>query len=590
MLAIRETPTRLILTGPITELRELELKYRYRPDRYWMSVKYQIWKNHQDQILKATRAGDLATAGRLEAMRVGWDGWKSPVAVKSSFGGAGTAECTRGHLAGALEWARKIGIELDTGQVLRNPFAEILIDDVRDDLLAVPLNGEQWALQKTCIHAWLKHGMARVQVTVSGGKTAMFCAAAAVIKERFPNFRFLYFTPTERLVSQVYAEAKKFLPDWNITQFGGTGRDDTGTDMVVCTVSILRARHEALVKSGWYKTFGTLLIDECHGAPGPSFSSALLACSAYFRLSASDTTRQDNVALSLALMGLCGPIVGSINTGELIALDRIASPTLNIVSVPAWRRKFNELTSEAVPGSKAWALLEGAWYGGTYVGPVYKLDKDGNPKIGRGKKLIVVLGRHLLELDGVKTEVESRWCLLSRKHDMAIIMFKERNKLIAQQMAAYSAAGKKSLVIATRTLHVMILEAEIAKRVDRSLIRVLYSAHSSEERDETFKWLQSTPGAVLISPLVKVGVSINEITAGVIADFVADWEFMRQLIGRFIRHKPDGTPNEAEVTIFAEDQHSSYAAGAKRLVKRLKTVDGFKWKETTVVGEDMLAL
>lgn len=583
MITIQETPTRILLFGPEDELRTLDKHYAYKPDRYWMADSYQIWKRHQKIIEKATKDGNVVLAEELMNRRVGWDGWTHPFKLKTdhSTGKILNGVFGRGHLHDIEEIAMSYEITVDKSKCLRNPFEGITTEDIPDDLLNAELNPEQWEIQKRCILAWLSHGIGRNKVTVSGGKTAMFCAAAAMVKTKFPRARFLYFTPTERLSKQVYEEAKRFLPDWDITKFGGGGdRNDTGKDMVVCTGAILNKRFAELVSSKWISTFMGLLLDEAHFVPSPSWSRVILASSAYFRFAASDTTREDNPERRLAITGLCGPIYERVEAAELINLDRIATPTIDIVSVPAWDGMYDELTHQVEPETPAWVLADGEWLKGTYKGYVYELDEKGDYKLDRKHNPIKIPGLHRIDIKGSEFQVESRWCLLHRKYDKAIITFNQRNAIIAERVKAYSEKGWPTLVIATRTLHVMILQAVISKLVPSEKVKVLYSIHSPKERDETFAWMKETPGSVLISPLVKIGVSINAIKAGVVADFVSDWEFLNQLVGRFLRKKFDGSPNEAEITVFNDTQCSSYASTCNRLYTKMKTIEGYRWKET----------
>ncbi len=587
-IRLRETPTKLYISGSVDCLDRLAGFFSYRPDRYWMSPKYQAYKRHQDKIAAAKASGQVSLAQSLEQASVGWDGFvrlmvKFPVAEP-------TMVTRRGHLMAIRERCAEFGYSVDESGLIPNAFSHLTIDDIPDDLLAVELDRDQWEIQKRCMLAWLINGMARNQVTVSGGKTITFCAAAAMVKRRYPKSRIIYLTPTERLVNQVTTEARRLLPGWSITQFGGGVADNTGADMVVCTWAMLHSRYKTLVHQRWFETFNTVLIDECQSATGKTAQRVLLTVPAYFRFAASDTAREDSPNLQMELQGLCGGISERVQTIELIQLDRIAAPTIEVIKCPAWRRKFAGLGSEPEIGSKAHALVGGAWYSGVYAGPAFELNKDGTPKRGKDAKLIVRPGFHKLNVDGELIDIESSWCILNRRYDQAITAFKHRNELVADRAAKYSKQGWPTLVIATRTLHVLLLEAYIKKMLPADMVRILYSAHDREERDDTFLWLKSTPGAVLISPLVKVGVSINELTAGVIADYVADWELARQLIGRFIRKKPGNQPNEAFISMFEELQHPAYHAGSKRLIAKLQGVSGFNWTQSIVDEELALDL
>lgn len=583
MLKIRESATALQVLGPLEEHQVLDAAYKYQPGGYFHADSYQLWRQHQARIKKAYAANDIALADSLKAQKVGWDGWLHAYKIVYKPGCPPVGVTERGHLDGILQLCEDSGIQVDKSSLLPNPFAGITIEDIPDDLLAADLNGEQWEMQKRCIHAWLAHGIGRVKVTVSGGKTAMFCAAASFIKRKFPDARFLYVTPTERLVKQVYTEACRFLPDWHVTQFGGSGRDDTGADMVVATSSILNKRLPKLVKSRWIISFIGVFCDEHQFVLSPSYGKILKACPAYFRFGASDTNREDNPELNMRLTGVVGPTYEGIEAHELIYLDRIATPTIHVVTCNKWRNKFSFLDHVPQPHTKAWVLDEGGtWHQGGYQGPVLELDEDGEILKDRRGNPVQVPGVHLIKIGDKELNVESRWCLLERKYDGAIINFPDRNKFIAERAALYSSRGWPTLVIATRTTHVLILQSLIGQLVGEDNVRILFSAHSSSERDSTFKWLTSTPGAVLISPLVKVGVSLPAIIGGVVADYVADHALMNQFIGRYIRRKPDGAPNEAEITIFRETQHPAYDKGSAEVIEKLRQIQGYKWVDENV--------
>jgi superfamily II DNA or RNA helicase len=112
-------------------------------------------------------------------------------------------------------------------------------------------------------------------------------------------------------------------------------------------------------------------------------------------------------------------------------------------------------------------------------------------------------------------------------------------------------------------MHILILETLIGEMLGKDQVRILFSDHTPSQRDDAFNWFRHTPGHVLISPLLKEGVSINEIRGGVIADYVGGWEPMNQLIGRFIRKKKG--ENEAHITAFIDVQHPALRRGSRRV-------------------------
>ena len=418
--------------------------------------------------------------------------------------------------------------------------------------------------------------------------TAMFCAAAAMIKRRFPESRFLYLTPTERLINQVYRESKKFLPDWDITQFGGGKKNCEGKDMVVATAACMHANYDELTYEKWFRTFMTVLVDESHHSSSESWQRILLSTPAFFRLGASDTTREDDVVAFSRIHGLVGPIRNRVEVDPLIRVGRVAKPTIYVVDNLDWKDRFSRLPHTARPESPAWVLINNKWSKANYVGPVfekaepdkktgdYKESEQDGLKRDRKGELIPTQNMHHVQVDDDDVEIESRWCLLERVNDLGIIQFKERNQLIADWAKHFSDQGHPTLVVATRTLHILILQASISKLVKPELVRILFSTHDSKERDETFEWLKKTPGAVLITPLVKEGVSINEIRGGIVADHVVSHELMSQIIGRFIRQKKTGK-NECEIVMFIDRQHPRLKKNGLALLEKLEKIRGYEY-------------
>jgi superfamily II DNA or RNA helicase len=409
---------------------------------------------------------------------------------------------------------------------------------------------------------------------VSGGKTAIFFGIAALVKIRQPEVRCLYLVPSERLVKQVTLEGKRFLPDWHITQFGGGKDDDTGKDVVVATVSILNKRFKKLLLSGWFRTFTVLLVDECHHlASGKSWQEVVRRIPAFYRFGASDSLkneREEDLGLAITLRGFMGPERHEVEVGTLINSKRVAKPYIYLIHVPEWNKIFEGLPHTPEPGSRAWALIDGEWRKGTYVCPAFDVKVNKRDEEEEEQRI----GWQRVLIEGEEVEVESRWCLLKRAYDEGIIRFKERNQLIVQWAKHFSEQGKPTLIVATRTPHVYILQTLLEREGLRP--RVLTGMDSTAERDDTFKWLVKTPGAILISPIVKEGVSLPELRAGIVADPVASPDLARQIIGRFIRKKVVGV-NEAEIVMFIDSQYKSARSNSQKLIHELESIRGYSF-------------
>jgi superfamily II DNA or RNA helicase len=401
-------------------------------------------------------------------------------------------------------------------------------------------------------------------------------------------------------VRQAYGDLVGFLPDLDITQFGGGKKDSTGEDIVVCTTAMLNKHYARLKASKWFSSFMVILFDEVHHAPSESAMRVLEAIPAFFRLGATDSIKDADEARQGTMIGLFGPIRNRVETHEVMAQTtddgraRLARPHIYLVDIKEWRDKFRDVGLQAQPNTPAFALIDAVWKKGTYLGPVYKRDRMNQIVYKKKRTLddkhqwitveepVTEPGLHHIQIDGRKQEIESRWVLLNRMYDRAITRFKERNDLIVQWTKHYSDKLSRietgdnggCLVVCTRTLHIYILESLIKRVVDPDLVQILFAKDTSVQRDECFEWFKSTPGAVLITPLVKEGVSINEIRAGVVADYVADFDAAKQIIGRFIRPKKTGD-NRAEITWFVDNQSPMYRRGCNYLFRQLENVKGF---------------
>jgi superfamily II DNA or RNA helicase len=544
---------------------------RFRPESYWRSEAYQLFK--------------ISNGER------GWDGYAYPLkGLNVRPKPNDVAEANRGHLDTIVGLAKAFGIQLDLSKLLPRPFHDLVPDDLPDDLIEADFELDEG--QRRCITSWLVHTMGVQHIAVNGGKTACFAAVAEMIKRKYPTARVLYTTQTERLVRQAYRDMCGFLPGWDISQFGGGKKNREGRDMVISTNAIIGRNFKILKGEKWFKSFMVVLFDESHHASSPTCQKFLPEIPAFFRLGASDSMKEGDEGRSVTITGLVGPRRDEIRDLELIEAGRSAKPYIYLVDVQEWTDKFKDYGHVAKPDSNAWCLLDGKWVRGVYVGPVYERIKQGEPGLAvegdgfrrdRKGNLITVPNMHKVLLGEEEHELSSRWCLLDRLYDRGIIRFKERNELGALWVEHYVKQGFPTLVVATRTLHILILESVIKKRVGADRVRILYSEHSTRERDETFQWFRETEGGVLITSLVKEGVSINEIRAGVIMDHVVDWEVFKQILGRFVRKKEGD--NVAHITAFLDRQNALLRRNGIKLFRQLEHIRGYVFKHPVITPE-----
>jgi superfamily II DNA or RNA helicase len=550
MLIVTESAIKLWIDGDPADLRTLYDHFKFRPPDYWRSAAFALWKR---------------TKGKS-----GWDGYLSRVQRAN-----GRYFMLRGHRDDLTSHLQDDGVDHKL-KLLESPFKSLVPDDLPDDLIKASFALDEH--QRECVAGLLKDAIGTVRMVVSSGKTAAFFAAYSMIKRTFPQARALYVTPTERLVRQVFAEGKKFLPDLDISQFGGGVRDWSGKDVVVATAASIHANHEELVEEGWFKTFMVLLYDEVHHVQSPSGQRIAESIPAFFRLGASDTVkdeRKEDIVKRWKIQGLLGPCRAEIAAAPLINVGRVAKPFIHLIDVPEWEGQYDHVPHRAEPGTPAWALVNDEWIKGTYVGPGVERDPEtGKTVLDKFGFPIQVPGYQVIAVDGEELDVESRQCLLHRAYDAAVINNKPRNKLVVDWAEHFARQGWPTLVVATRTLHVHLLRTMVE---DRGLeVEMLTSEHSSKERDRVFAWLVAEPGRVLISPLVKEGVSIPELRGGVVADFVSSPDLARQIIGRFIRKKPRGD-NHASLVWFIDRTCPSMRHGSLKLFDELQRLRGYRF-------------
>jgi superfamily II DNA or RNA helicase/intein/homing endonuclease len=349
-------------------------------------------------------------------------------------------------------------------------------------------------------------------------------------------------------------------------------------------------------------TAGGCIVHNCHHSASESSQKVLLSIPAFFRFGASDTVKEDDERKWNDIRGLFGSVLNVVKAAPLIVEGRIAKPHIYIVDHKEWNNKFEDVSYSPPAKSPAHVLVDDEWKSGRYISPVYERDDKGNIVHKEVKTAIkddqdqwiieqvpvTVPGLHLIEMEGVEHEIVSKWCLLRRTYDQAIIQFNDRNKEIVRWAKHFSDRGLTTVVVCTRTLHVYILEAMLAEVINPDLVDILVGKDTSVARDACFEWLKQTPGAVLITPLIKEGVSLNCLRAGVIADYCADFEVANQLVGRFIRQKKKGTDNSAEIVWFRDRQHPSLRRGCNSVFRALEQIEGYTFYDPAPEPESLL--
>jgi len=547
---IAEYPSLLVLTGDYAALQILRGRFRFRPDGYWRSLRYQLY---------------VSTDGEK-----GWDGYIYPLNKKH-----GVWSVRRGRLDDVIDYCEEEGIECDLDDLFERPFQGLKATQVPDDLLVAAFKLDDH--QRQCVASLLAAQVGRIKVTVSGGKTEIFLACAAMLRRRWPKTRVLYVVPSERLVKQVYERASTSLAGVRTSQYGGGVKDDTG-ELVVATAAMIHRNRATNV--AWLKTFTAVLCDECHYAASDSWQVMLDNLRAVWRFAASDSHKENDDTGATVLLGLFGPILHTVTTGDMLELDRIAEPHVHFIRNKGWRGKFNGVPHVPEPDTRAWMYDAdtGGFKKSTFLRYAPVLDEEGEEEwIFKKGQLCPSTQPGIYEVmpEGAAEPVNcaGKWLLLERAYDRAITSFKERNAEVVQAAVSFSAKGWPSLVVATRTLHAYILTTSLVKVLGEDKVQALMGDATSKERDIAFEWLKATPGSVLVSSLVKVGVSINEIRAGVVADHIADHEVFNQIVGRFIRKKED--TDKAHIVVFDDIQHNGMAQNSRALARWASKASGY---------------
>lgn len=567
-LVLKESAVWLHIQGERWEIESLADGLRFHPKGYMYAPSYLEFR---------------ASNGER-----GWDGFISPVQILSRVGGHLVAAALRGHKKAIVETCQRLRILFHSEQLI-SPLNEVTLADVPEtNLIQAPFALDEF--QRRAIQHWLRSAVGINQMTVGAGKTATFAGAVAMVRKHEPTAKFLYITPTERLVRQSFKELRNFLPDLHITQYGGGDKDPGGRNGVIATLAMLNRNF--LHIRGWLRQFRMLLFDECHHASAPSAQKIMKACPAFYRWGASDSIHNDDASARHAMVGILGPVLSKLAAKPHLDTGRLAQPTIYVVDIDSWHNRFKDVPHRPDPQTPAWLLQDDQWVKATYLGPVYELDGKGkikmvNKKVFRdGRALyedtpVIAPGWQTLLLNGAEKpiEVESTFCLLERAYDKAIIRFRERNDLIVR-WAKYFALDKNwpTLIVCTRTLHVLALEKALHDAgVKEARVRILLGLHDSRERDDAFVWL-TKPGVaarILVSPLVKEGVNLPDLQAGVVADYTADAEVANQIIGRFMRRKK--LLNEAHITWFYDRQVPSFRQGCNAVLNGLKRLEGYQF-------------
>lgn len=163
-----------------------------------------------------------------------------------------------------------------------------------------------------------------IRLPTRAGKTVV---AAALIARL--GVRSLFLVPSKLLLHQTRRSFEACLPGLGVTTLGD-GDKDTSGDVVVATVESLAARMGTRAFAAMQRTFGLVIVDECHHqtGDGDKWREAVLAVESPYKVGLSATVglETDSDGQDLWLEGMTGPIVYSVEISDLIDRGFLVRP------------------------------------------------------------------------------------------------------------------------------------------------------------------------------------------------------------------------------------------------------------------------
>jgi superfamily II DNA or RNA helicase len=259
----------------------------------------------------------------------------------AQFSAAYRAGTWDGRIRLLRRWQRGLswpsGLDRETLQVLRKAGWRVEVVDNRPTIPSPlpyewrgpPLRG----YQREAIDAILAHEGGILRLPIRSGKT--LTAAGLIHRLRC---RALFVVPSDLLLRQTRAALEGVLGDCSITSIGA-GEWDSSGDIVVATIQTLLARSgsRSFARELTAGRFPLVVVDEVHHQSGSdsAWRDVLLSMPARYRVGLSATVYLDRrrrcQSSSIWLRGLCGPIVYSASTSDLIDAGYLVRPAIRWV-------------------------------------------------------------------------------------------------------------------------------------------------------------------------------------------------------------------------------------------------------------------
>jgi len=235
------------------------------------------------------RTATFANPKFFELERLRFSTWKTPRFIFCGEILGDLLKLPRGSLDACLEIAKLAG-------------ANVVIKDQRKTFqeIEVTFNGELSVIQKKAVAAFDEQNIGVLVAPPGSGKTVMGCALIA--KRKLPTLILVHRMPLLEQWRQQLGVFLGILPK-EIGIFGAQKKKQLGK----VDIGMLQTFAKMANPEEYLKTYGHIVIDECHHIPAVSFESVLKKCPALYVLGLTATPYRKDGHQAIIHMQ-CGPI------------------------------------------------------------------------------------------------------------------------------------------------------------------------------------------------------------------------------------------------------------------------------------------
>ncbi len=343
-----------------------------------------------------------------------------------------------------------------------------VVDEVRNqsglvlsqNLVGAVLSGDQIAASEALVRC----ATGCIQLDVSSGKSYIGLNLMASALRQHPDWKFVFLVPKKALLYQMFEDAQKVLPGYEIGILGDGHRQlKSITIATVATAVAGSSIKDNKMIADWMEGIDGILVDEAHHSPAATWKAIyhqsrakiLWGVSAKFGFGA----KKRDLERSLEACFGAPRYIGA-------ASDFRVPVKIKVYHFEDWKhgKVSPGLPSKLVDGLPVYYLLKGkGWLPGCYHGP----DENGNaPDICRDAKNKVDKSRYGIygsDGKGGETQVVPDDIIYHTSHDLGIMEFRERDDW-AVRIACKAAEQKQIFLITTnRSRHTKKLERACLK-------------------------------------------------------------------------------------------------------------------------------